>query len=211
MERMKLNLVFDGQRARPVTNTWKDAPAPRFTMGVKTELELRIMDRTGAPVDPFPLPAPGGDAVRFRFAVAEDFDPDTPAVFATEAVQRVEPGVFLVVLDNTRTAPMIHALGVSAFRDMGCELVGMAGGETWDNPSACIQFHAVFRNRIDTGDAPEPVPGKTFLTADNVGQYAVTRDALAAILSTVPTTRPASLESAVDKLETLVAALRALV
>ena len=116
MERMKLNLVFDGQRARPVTNTWKDAPAPRFTMGVKTELELRIMDRTGAPVDPFPLPAPGGDAVRFRFAVAEDFDPDTPAVFATEAVQRVEPGVFLVVLDNTRTAPMIHALGVSASR-----------------------------------------------------------------------------------------------
>lgn len=206
MESVKLNLAFDGQRARPVSATWRDAPPPAFTMGVKTELELRIMDRTGAPVDPFPE---GGD-VRFRFAVGEDFDPETPAVYATEGVTRIAPGVFKIVLENTRTPPMLRALGISAFRDMGCELIGLAPGETWDNPSGCVQFHAVFRNRIDSGDIPEPDPAKTFLTTDNVGLYAVSKTALADALSAVTQTVPASVEAAVAKLEALVAALRAL-
>jgi len=209
MEHVKTILAFDGQRARPVTQTWRDAPAPSFTMGVKTELEIRLLDRTGAAVDPFPMEEPGG-TVTFRFAIGEDFDAETPAVYATEDVQRVETGVFRITLENTRTPPMLHALGVSAFRDMGCELVGMRDGETWDNPSACLQFHAVVRNRIDSGDVPEPDPGKTFLTTDNLGRYGVTREALGNVLGDVPRAVPASVEETVDKLERLVAALRAL-
>lgn len=210
MEHVKTILAFDGQRARPVTQTWRDAPPPCFTMGVKTELELRIMDRTGKPVDPFPPLEPGGDPVTFRFAVGEDFDPDTPAVYSTQEVERTGEGVFRIVLDNTRTPPMIRALGVSAFRDMGCELVGMKGGETWDNPSACIQFHAVFRNRIDSGDVPEPDPGKTFLTVENAGQYVITKAVLKTALRSIWDTPPRSVEETAGKLEALLGVLRSI-
>lgn len=204
MEIVKTILALDGQRARPVTQTWRDAPPPRFTMGVKTELEVRFMDRTGKPVDPL------SECSDFKFALAEDFDAETPVVYSTQNVRRTGTGVFTIALENTRTAPMIHALGVSAYREMGCELVGMAGGETWDNPSACVQFPAVVRNRIDSGEVPEPDPGKTFITTDNLGQYALTRETLAAALSNVPDAVPGSLDGTIEKLEALVGALKTL-
>ena len=58
--------------------------------------------------------------------------------------------------------------------------------------------------------APEPDPGKTFITTDNLGQYALTRETLAAALSNVPDAVPGSLDGTVEKLEALVGALKTL-
>ena len=204
MENVKVILACDGRKTRTVTATWRDAPPPRLTMGVKTELEIRLFDREGEPVDLLAA----SQANSYRLAFAEDFDPNTTILYSTEGIERQGPGVYRAVLENTRTASMIHALGVSAYRELRAELVAMKSGESWDNPSACLQFPVTIQNRLDTGDTPEPVPGKTYLTTDNVGQFAIRRTAFARAMFDVSDRRPTSVEGTVDKLETLIAALR---
>ena len=189
------NLAPDGRNLNP-----QGAPSPilpAITVGVKTRLELRFQAPDGSPADPFDR---AGGCSAFRFVLAEDWNPETPVLFSTEAVERVSEGVYRLALDNTRTAGVLAALADRPFRELGAELSGMAAEETWENPSACVPFALLVRNRRDTGELPPPDPARNYLTAE----------ALADALAALPEARGRSLTAVSDKVEAIAAALRSL-
>lgn len=148
MQNIEQKLVLRG----PVGENASDGE-PALVVGMKARLIVRAVDEAGDPAPPANL----SDVASWKFILAEDWDPATKPCFIADASWNPVTATWTVMLDGTRTAEMLAALGTEGVIDIGCEIAGLPANGTWDKPVYVAQWTMPMRNRRDSDGSPSPV------------------------------------------------------
>lgn len=148
MQNIEQKLVLRG----PIGENASDGE-PALVVGMKSYLVVRAVDDAGDPAPPSNI----SDVASWKFILAEDWNPDTNPCYIADASWNPATATWTVLLDGTRTAEMLAALGTSGAINIGCEIAGLPENGTWDKPVYVAQWTMPMRNRRDSDGAPTPL------------------------------------------------------
>jgi hypothetical protein len=159
MQDIVIHLRADDVAAVIVDRHNQKAAAPTITRGLRPRLCLRLLHGNGSPFAIAEL-----DYAAWDFVLANDWDTGTvPQIRVQEGISVAEvedEGVtyaeIRIPLTDTNTDELIAALGTSASKTLGAELVGIPAGES--DPGAIWQFDMAVRNRRGVAGTGSPVP-----------------------------------------------------
>lgn len=126
---------------------------PTLVIGMKARLLVRSVNESGTAS----APANISDVASWKFILAEDWNPATNPCYIADAEWNPATATWTILLDGTRTAEMLSALGTEGVIDIGCEIAGLPENGTWDKPLFVAQWTMPMRNRRDSDGAPTPL------------------------------------------------------
>lgn len=126
---------------------------PTLVIGMKARLLVRSVNESGTASPPANI----SDVASWKFILAEDWNPATNPCYIADAEWNPATATWTILLDGTRTAEMLSALGTDGVIDIGCEIAGLPENGTWDKPLFVVQWTMPMRNRRDSDGSPSPV------------------------------------------------------